>query len=322
MLKQIFGVLTLSLTTFSYAAELKPFDFKLPSIDLENEVCKFKGLKLPSDYVVLAAGAHGGYKTGFQIDDSGSEATQVDVAVNYPNTPVVLVLGAYNPTIWNIGWSQNTKIAAVYLNGYDNQVVAGLEKEVPVLISTYKNKRACGYLYLDQIQNQARFNELNKQVYLLFEKQINMIYPVYDGKVLVGIPLSSKTKLLTSTENTPTSFRDKSAPLAGKLGLDEAIKLGVLRMATNEDAQTWASKVLENSPPPDISSDSIIVPTNEVSQKISLKNAYVVIGKFIYPAGLFGSDAVNFLIPKGVPKPQGNPGHSKIVDFNSQQSSK
>ena len=44
--------------------------------------------------------------------------------------------------------------------------------------------------------------------------------------------------------------------------------------------------------------------------------AYVVLDTFTYPVGLYGRHAVTFFIPKGVPRPSGNPGHSVIYDFN------
>jgi len=40
------------------------------------------------------------------------------VAVNQRGTPVVLMLGAYEPTVWNIGWTQGTQIVAVMASGY------------------------------------------------------------------------------------------------------------------------------------------------------------------------------------------------------------
>jgi hypothetical protein len=43
----------------------------------------------------------------------------------------------------------------------------------------------------------------------------------------------------------------------------------------------------------------------------------VVLKPFTYPAGLYGGNSATFLIPKGVPKPKGNSGHSSVYDFNT-----
>lgn len=45
-----------------------------------------------------------GRELSFQIDQSGHQATQFDITVNSPEQPVALILGAYEPTVWNIGW--------------------------------------------------------------------------------------------------------------------------------------------------------------------------------------------------------------------------
>ncbi len=51
--------------------------------------------------------------------------------------------------------------------------------------------------------------------------------------------------------------------------------------------------------------------------KPPIYNAYVVLKPFTYPAGLYGGNSATFLIPKGVLKPAGNPGHSAVFDFNT-----
>jgi hypothetical protein len=95
----IFGLIRIALASLSYANQ--PAD------------CKFTGLDLPADFAVLAGGEYSGRRLDFQIDQSGHQATQMDVVVNYTAKPVVLILGAYEPTIWSIKWSRGTKILAV-----------------------------------------------------------------------------------------------------------------------------------------------------------------------------------------------------------------
>ncbi|GFM52893.1 hypothetical protein PSCICE_41600 [Pseudomonas cichorii] len=109
----------------------------------------------------------------FQIDQSGHQATQFDIAVNSPEQPVALILGAYEPTVWNIGWSQGTKIVAVYVSGYYRQGVAGLDAKVPVLNSSYENKGPCGYFYVGKEQNTG-LNPLSRQ---LFGQPVKLVYP-------------------------------------------------------------------------------------------------------------------------------------------------
>ncbi len=305
----------LAMISHSWADGLKSFSFqpniKTPASATDKPTCVFPDLKLPKKFAVYAAGAYSGTSLSFQIDQSGHESTQIDVAANNPEMPVVLLLGAYEPTIWNIGWSEKTNILAVLVSGYHRQVVAGLEKSTPILISTYDNRGPCGYFYVTP-ENLGPLNPLSKRI---FDRPVDMVFPAQNGKVVIGDPLSPTTKLVTSSEITPESYRDKSAPLAGPAGLSDAVNKGLLRKATAADTEAWSDAVLQNSPQrdiPPVAGQGIPKPP-----KPQLFNAYVVLKPFVYPSGLYGGNLATFLIPKGVPKPNGNPGHSAVYDFNT-----
>lgn len=308
-------LLMLGAISVSWADDLKRFDFQPDSKSTDSSgqkpTCMYSDLKLPADFAVYAAGAYSGRAISFQIDQSGHEGTQIDVAANSPKKPVVLLLGAYEPTIWNIGWSENTKILAVLVSGYHKQVVAGLEKTVPLLVSTYDNRGPCGYFYVTP-DNLGPLNPLSKR---LFGRAVDMVFPAQNGKVVVGDPVSSDTKFVTSRDVTPESFRDKLAPVAGPAGLEDAVNKGLLRKATVADAEAWSDAVLRNTPQrdiPPVAGQGIPKPP-----KPRMHNAYVVLKPFVYPSGLYGGNSATFLIPKGVQRPTGNPGHSAVYDFNT-----
>jgi hypothetical protein len=299
----------------SWAGDLEQFDFepdqKAQGGASQKPVCEFSNLALPADFLVFAAGAYSGRRTQFQIDQSGHEATQIDAAVNSPEKPVVLMLGAYEPTIWNIGWSEKTKVLAVLVGGYHRQVVAGLEKSTPVLVSTYDNRGPCGYFYITS-DNLGPLNPLSRRV---FGRPVDMVFPAENGKVVIGAPLTPGTNLVRSRDTTPESYYDKTAPIAGPAGLTDLVRKGVLRKATPADAEAWSEAVLQNSPQrdvPPVAGQGVPKPPKPL-----LHNAYVVLKSFTYPAGLYGAHSATFLVPKGAPKPKGNPGHSAVYDFNT-----
>jgi uncharacterized membrane protein len=266
--------------------------------------------KLPSDFSVYAAGAYSGKKVSFQIDQSGHSGTQIDVDVNQPGKPIVLMLGAYEPTIWNISLSPETKVLAVLVGGYHRQVIAGLSPRIPSLISTYDNRGPCGYFYVSP-DNLVGLNPLARRV---FGRPVDAVYPATDGRVVIGAAMPTNSRSSAASGFSPESFRDKSAPLAGEAGLEEAVLKGLLRRATAADAEAWVDAVIQNTPQRDIpyvAGQGVPRPP-----KPGMHNAYVVLAAFTYPAGLFGAHSATFLIPKGVPRPQGNPGHSSIYDFN------
>ena len=296
------------------------FDIDANGKSLENPpqspFCGFPDLKLPADFSVFAAGAYSpGRKLSFQIDQSGYEVAQVDVAVNSPGKPVVLMLGAYEPTIWNLGWSKETKILAVLVGGYHRQVVTGLDKSIPVVVSTYDNKGACGPFHVDVDVNFDKLASLNPMSQRVFGRPIDKAYPAAKGKVHVGTPLAAGASLIRSADVKPESFFDKTAPIAGPAGLADAVRRGTLRKATPADARAWVEAVRQSSGRADVLPVAgQVVPSPSEPE---IYNGYVVLKPFTYPSGLYGGHLGTFLVPKGVPTPGGNPGHSSVYDFNN-----
>lgn len=285
-----------------------------------SEDCTFPDLELPEDFVVYTTGAYDGRPLSYQIDQSNHSATQIDVVANSPSQPVVLMLGAYEPTIWNIQWTEGTNIVAVLASGYHHQAVAGLPEETPVLTSTFDNDGECGYFYLTP--EKEKYGILNPLSRKLFGQAVEMIFPIDDSAtVVVGEPLEGSPDLLSSDDTTVESFFDLTAPLTRRAGIEEALKKGLLREATEEDAEAWVEAQMkaresnsEQGIPP-IAREEEIQPSELMYENDY--NSYVVLGNFTYPAGLYGAHSVVFFIPKGVPTPSGNPGHSTVYDFNT-----
>lgn len=289
-----------------------PFSADASSENLsQNSLCKFNSLILPSDFAVFATGAYRGRDTSIQIDQSGKSASRMDIVVNYSEKPVVLMLGANDSTLWNISWSSNTNIIAVYASGYNRQAIAGLYKNTPILISTYDNHGACGYSYISE-ENIQHLNPLARE---LFGKPVNMVYPAKNGYATVGNPLSSDIDIITSTDTPPESFIDNTAPIAGLAGLEDAVNKGLLRKATSQDYDEWLEAVEKKSSPQDTPPVASGSPLK--AKRIFFYNAYVVLKPFTYPAGLYGAQAATFIIPLGMQKPTGNPGHSITYDYNT-----
>jgi hypothetical protein len=142
-----------------------------------------------------------------------------------------------------------------------------------------------------------------------------MVYPAEEGKVVVGDPIPPNMWLLTS-DIRPESFYNKTAPLAGQAGIDDAVRKGILRKMTLEDVKAWDDAVARKMPRRDVPPVAGGAQTTRTYPPY-IGNAYVVLQPFVYPAGLFGANAVSFFIQKGVPVPTGDPGHSAVYDFNT-----
>ncbi len=180
--------------------------------------CGFRGLSLPADFAVLAAGG-AGKRSAVQIDQSGSVATTMTVSVGNPGKPVVLMLSAREPTVWSIRRSQQTTILAV------------LVSSTPVTIPTAENRSACGFFYVD-----ADYLEtLNPMARRFFGRDVDMVYPAHGGEVTLGEAKGTPSKWVGGSDVPVESYVDKKAPLAGEMGLDDAVRMGLLRRANIGD---------------------------------------------------------------------------------------
>jgi len=286
--------------------------FSAGAVDKESEPvaleCEFQGLSLPPKFAVYAAGAYAGRKLDYQIDRSGHPATQIDVSVSNDDTPVVLMLGAYEPTVWNIGWSPRTRIVAVLVSGYHRQAIAGLPASVPRINSSYDNKGPCGYFYVAE-KELTKLNPLARQ---LFGRPVTRAYIAKDGVVAVGN--GGRSGLVTDAAQPPSPFRDPDAPLAGEAGLREAVAKGLMREAYESDMRAWQSAYdaarLRDTPPVSGASPSR-------ASGGSPYNTYVVVRPMRVPAGLHGAHSATFIVPRGVQRPTGDLGHSRILDWNT-----
>lgn len=110
----------------------------------------------------------------------------------------------------------------------------------------------------------------------------------------------------------PSNPIEKESP---RSDLEAAIQNGTIRRATLADAHAWLDADMEkykrkNLPPADDLDEAFIL-----GSWIYKANAYVVLKKFTYPSGLIDNNVTIFLIPRDVPVPDGNYGHSKIYHF-------
>lgn len=289
---------------------VKPFDFAGASGGVGPAVCRFEGLHLPPGTKVYAAGGYGGAAQSFQIDQSGHQATRMDVAVHQPSAPVVLMLGSYEPTVWNVGWSPGTRILAVLVSGYHRQVINGLPSSVPRIVSSHDSHGACPSFSLSG----DRLNSLNAVARQVFGRNVDMVFPARGGKALVSESGAEAGSWVTDRAAQSTeSFRLADTPLAGEAGLDDAVRKGYLREATPADARDWQRAAAAARGPGDVPP----VYGGTKPRPIGMYHAYVVLKPFTLPAGLYGAHSATFFVPKGVPRPKGTLGHSTLYDFNT-----
>lgn len=266
--------------------------------------CTFADLSLPDDFVVYAAGEYSGVELPIQIDQSGSTATEIQVYVNESDKPVVLMLGAYSPTVWQIKWTEQTHIVAVYASGFYAPIVAGLNPSTPVLVAGKTNR--CDEFYITE----EKLHLLNPIARKIFHQPVTKAYIAEKGIVYVG-PRVDEKDYQQAVVKSSESFRLPGTPLAGEAGLEEAVRQGILRPATEADFQAWfqirttSSKTIER----DFTGEYGLHPSWR-------RNAYVILKPFQIPVGLYGGHSAHFILAEGAPVPAGSLGHSVLLDMN------
>ncbi len=261
--------------------------------------CQFADLDT-SALSVYAGGAYKGHKLDYAIDNSGHQATQFDVLVNLPGQAVGLILGAYEPSIWQVRWTAKTQIKAVLVTGYHQQIVEGLPDDIPRIISTYKSGHSCGHTYVSS-KKQSQINFLSQR---FFAQPVTQIHSAKQGQLNISMPMSASVARLS----VPTRAMEHSKALAGEAGLNELLHQGLIRPLTEDDVLRWQKKqVLDHN---------TFMSLSEIVHSSRRGHAYVILHDITVPAGLYGAHSVTFFLPKGVPYPKGKLGHSSLYDFN------
>lgn len=295
-MKHILAAALLLSSTLVLAEEAhKP---NLPSFDIAQEFCAIPSI--PANAQIIAVEGHRDTALDFVLDTSGNPSYLAEVAV-HADQPVVLLLRAHEPTLWNVGWSTSTQIVGAYATGYARQVVAGLPKTTPVVTASYAEGRAggCGWMNPELVSTSL-------QSKYLFQRPLTRIYnkpSKRNGVVEIIESEKPSGQFVTSSDRPPESFKDPKAPLAGKAGLDDAVKKGILRPVTAED---------------EIEVGNVFRKAKRVGGVPFVRpDAYVVLKEFTYPLGFTDHSAIQFVVPPGVPRPTGNPGYTETLDLNT-----
>lgn len=272
----------------------------------ENTECGFNK-SFPKNMTIFAAGAYKGMISNYRIGEKGEKASVFRVIVNSPNQPVALILGTYDTAIWEISWTEGTKIEAAYVMGYHTQAIAGLPKTVPISLISIDKKYGCGSFVIRE-ESLSQINPLSNK---LFHKNVDKVYYASNGYLYLGEPISEQELLFTSSDTSILSLHRADAPLQKDEALYDAVSKGILRSTTPEDLERWSAQLPKNKTLP------TVVTPNPEKRKPFVHNGYMILKPFVIPEGLYGGYSATFFLEKGVPMPTGDLGHSSLYDFNT-----
>ena len=97
---------------------------------------------------------------------------------------------------------------------------------------------------------------------------------------------------------------------AGQAGLVEAMRAGLLRLGGSGDVDSWKMAYMTKNRR---------MPSKGFDEQMAHRSVYVVTGNMTLPSGLNGAHAVVFVVERGAPFPQGDGGHSPVLDMGSGQ---
>ncbi len=81
------------------------------------------------------------------------EQKTVNISISYNESPIVIALMAYEPTMWNLNIKENVKIEGIILAGYHGQEISGITDDARIITYTHKTSgcesciRGEGYFY-------------------------------------------------------------------------------------------------------------------------------------------------------------------------------
>lgn len=278
---------------------------------------------ISDNHIIFAGGWYRWKKIDQYIDDSWKEVWMYEVSVDYIEKPVVLILGAYEPSIWNIRISQWTRIEKIILGWYYNQVVTGISKTIPTERHVFKETNTNDYFYISKW-------ETTKWSLKRFGNVETIYYANENGNILIGNQPTPETLWIQDPNNIPENYYKKWDELWWKAGLDLLIQKWVIRVATKADADKWFDGLI-NSPTSYLSKNEWFPITDASDLEVLRKkytpwfweyrwtNYYVALKDFKLPGGMYWAFA--FYVPKWITV-TGDISNGALYNFGTMESNR
>lgn len=232
----------------------------------------------------------------FYAPSSAHDAGVITVAGDKKGPPVVLILSAYDPVIWDLRQVPRGRIEGVVVFGYSSQAVVGLPRDVPLRFSAgRKADPQCGaptYAY----KGGPALERLAATVEKAVARRIDAFYGDYapngfniDGG---GVPQPDVASISLNMLRGSERF-DVSAVPPREAGVAMLLKQGAIRRPLPQDQIDLDAALTKAS------STGYLAPVHMPLDR----RAYVILKPITVPRGMYGGHSATFLIAKGVPNP-------------------
>lgn len=222
-------------------AVLSDMEFDRSTPARMTPVCGFPDLAIPPEAKIYAVGGYrGGRNLGWRIGHGFRPTALSQVAVNSPDAPVVLLLGAYESTVWEVGWTEGTVILAVLVSGNEAQGLSGLPPWTKTLVSyDYPDYGPCPAFYItgEAAEGVKRADELALKA---FQRRPDEYLNSTDLEYLVaGRPLAAGQKVLMAQTLVREDLELPGSGLTGRAALEAMVRAGVISPASDADIDRW-----------------------------------------------------------------------------------
>lgn len=159
---------------------------------------------LEGDYAVYRIQTYGGRNAiSTRLDGSENTVGQLEVVVNDPDQPVVLWLSAYDPVVWHISRTADSRIAAVLVKGTHGQAVLGLQRSVPLYVSTSIHSPGSN---CDPAEMNMAHRLILRDTIPVRDVNVQASPSLSQRFVLVGTEVPDRSELLYSRDRTLKEF--------------------------------------------------------------------------------------------------------------------
>lgn len=260
---------------------------------------------------IVAVGAYeGGLPTADTATHDGHVVKAVVVSAAKAGPPLVLVLTAYDPILWDLRQVPQGRLRAVYVTGYHAQSVLGAGRAVLRNNSDRKAAGACGdriYAY----QGGANLEALDRSTQTMFGFGIGRFLGAYTQRYVAIDGPPPRRPLSIALAGAAGRDRYKiGRQVDGPLGLARLLAAGAIRRATRADVARIDAILTAQSP------TGRLAP---VRAEIYLSEAYVLRRPINVPTGMYGGHSATFLVPRGMDWPSDPGSHNTYWSLHTAQ---
>lgn len=281
-------------------------DIQLPELPRAGPTCLPPGIARGA--TIVAVGAYeGGLPVRPVATFEGSEVHSIRLSAAASGPPLILVLSAYEPVLWDLRAIPAGRLRAAIVYGYDDPSVFGAGRAVVRLNASSHQAGGCGDSII-AYKGGRELERLNDRAKAILAHPIDRFLGSYTQRL---VTIDGPRALAAAPPDPRRALGGKAYRTAneaeGRFGFARLLKSGAIRRATASDIARLQRVLTKRSATGHLAG---------VSAGLS-GPTYVVIRPIRVPDGMYGGYSVNFLVARGVPWPVDNGSHNRYWSLDT-----